>query len=214
MHHRRTRLTAQVLILALVTAYLIFIYTPPGPRSIRNFEADRTAHLELEMWQAYYSKKNVRLFRLLVVMLREQYRYSWAKAATTGFYLARPAARFAGLKSGYDDVLPDLERAYSMIEEWTRAGYDPKAVARAELAWWVARREPENSQEEIVGRLIAEEYALLYQVPVTRVANAGRLRAQAAALRDRGGSQADWAAVSRLLRESYRELRAAIDSGG
>ena len=80
-------------------------------------------------------------------------------------------------------------------KDWTHAGYDPAVVARAELAWWVARRDPRTSSVDNVGALIAEEYALFYEVPVTRVAEAGRLRAEAAALRDRGGQQADWAAI-------------------
>jgi hypothetical protein len=47
------------------------------------------------MWQAYYDKRNVRLFVPLTEMLREQRRYPWAKATTEAFHLARPAARFA-----------------------------------------------------------------------------------------------------------------------
>jgi hypothetical protein len=211
MHHGLNRIAASVLIMAAVVAYALLVHTPSGARSIRDFDADRMAQLELWMWQAYYSKENVRLFQLLVVMLREQYRYTWAKAATTAFYLARPAARFAGMKDGYDSVLPDLERAYSTIQHWTGADYDPIAVARAELAWWVARRDPQASSEENVGRLIAAEYAEFYRVPVSRVAGAGRLRAQAGALRDRGGQHADWPAVSQLLQQSYRELRAGIE---
>jgi len=60
--------------------------------------------------------------------------------------------------------------------------------------------------------LIADEYALLYEVPPERVAEAGALRAEAAALRDRGGTEADWQAVSRLLLESYRRLHAAVNA--
>ena len=33
-----------------------FFATPPGPRSLRAFDPDRTAALELDMWQAYYAK--------------------------------------------------------------------------------------------------------------------------------------------------------------
>jgi hypothetical protein len=196
--------------LTAALGYGLFVHTPPGPRSIREFDADRIAHLEIEMWKAYYEKRNVRLFLLLTEMLREQRRYPWARAATEGFYLARPAARFAGMTGGYDAVLPDLERAYGMAKDWTGAGYDTAAVARAELAWWVARRDPKTQSPENVGRLIADLYAKMYGVTLERVAHAGRLRAEAAALRDRGRQQPDWATISELLRTSYRELHAAV----
>ena len=203
---------AAILLVAVI--YAFFIHTPPGPRSLREFDPDRMADLEVGMWQAYYTKENVRLFRLLVVMLREQYRYTWAKAATEGFYLARPAARFAVMTGGYDTVLPDLERAFTISRDWTRAGYDPAAVARAELAWWVARRDPASRSVDNVGRLIADAYAALYEVPSDRLSSAGRLRAEAGDLRDRGGEHADWQRVSMLLHESYRELHTALQSPG
>ena len=87
-----------------------------------------------------------------------------------------------------------------------RAGFDPHAVARAELAWWVARRDPRQSSAENVGRLIAEEYSLLYEAPIERVARAALLRAEAGRLRDEGAPRPDWEQVGSLLRESYRAL--------
>jgi hypothetical protein len=138
-------------------------------------------------------------------MLHEQYHYSWATAAREGFHLARAAATFADLDAHYERVLPDLEQAYARARGWMQAGFDPRAVARAELAWWVARRTPQNSAEQ-VGRLIAEEYALLYEAPIDRVARAAFLRAEAARLRDDNARQPDWEQIGGLLRESYRAL--------
>jgi hypothetical protein len=206
---RRRRLAITGVVTA-VLVYGLFVHTPPGPRSLREFDPDQVARLEVEMWQAYYDKRNVRLFVLLTEMLREQRRYPWAKAATEAFYLARPAAQFAGMTGGYDAVLPDLEHAYAMAKDWTGATYDPSAVARAELAWWIARRDPAARSPENVGRLIAGLYSTMYAVPIERVATAGRLRAEAAALRDRDARQPDWATISTLLQRSYRELHAAI----
>jgi hypothetical protein len=168
------------------------------------------ADLEVGMWRAYYRKENLRLFRLLVTMLHEQYHYSWARATQAGFYLARAAATFGKARSDYQRVLPDLECAYAIAQTWTNARFDPATVARAELAWWVARRQPGRSSPEQVGALIAEEYRLIYDVRLDRVLPAGLLRAQAGALRDRGGDRADWDAVSGLLRQSYRELAMAM----
>jgi hypothetical protein len=170
------------------------------------------ADLELRMWQAYYGKERVRLFALLVTTLREQYHYSWTTATVEGFHLARAAATFAELKGQYEVVLPDLERAYQTAARWHGAGFDPRAVARAELAWWVARRTPGQNDPEQVGRLIAEEYALLYEAPLADVLRAGLLRAEAAALRDREAGQPDWAAIGALLDDSYGDLRARLGS--
>lgn len=199
---------------AVLLAVLVYagLKAPTGPRSLRTFNADRMADLETDMWQAYYRKENARLFRGLVTLMREQYRFSWVQAAITAFYLARPASRFAVARSDYDAVLPDLERAYARIGAWMGADFDPAAVARAELAWWVARRVPGQESPENVGRLIADENALIFGVPSATVLEPSVLRARAGRLRDEGGERADWPTVARLLHDSYRALHQAVNA--
>jgi len=198
----------------IVAAFaLAFVLTPPrGARSMREFNPPRLANLEVRMWQAYYAKERLRLFGLLVTMLHEQYHFSWATATLEGFHLARAAATFGDLRGGYDVVLPDLEAAYAKVKSWTQAEFDPRAVARAELAWWVARRLPGQNSAEQIGGLIADEYALLYETTHARVEAAALLRAQAAALRDAQAGRPDWDRIGRLLLQSYSELRAALSS--
>jgi len=198
----------------IVAAFaLAFVLTPPrGARSMREFNPPRLADLEVRMWQAYYAKERLRLFGLLVTMLHEQYHYPWATATLEGFHLARAAATFGDLRGGYDVVLPDLEAAYAKAKSWTQAEFDPRAVARAELAWWVARRVPGQNSAEQIGGLIADEYALLYETSRARVEAAALLRAQAAALRDAQAGRPDWDRIGRLLLQSYSELRAALSS--
>jgi len=196
----------------IVAAFaLAFVLTPPrGARSMREFNPPRLADLEVRMWQAYYAKERLRLFGLLVTMLHEQYHYPWATATLEGFHLARAAATFGDLRGGYDVVLPDLEAAYAKAKSWTQAEFDPRAVARAELAWWVARRVPGQNSAEQIGGLIADEYALLYETTRGRVEAAALLRAQAAALRDAEAGRPDWDRIGRLLLQSYGELRSAL----
>jgi hypothetical protein len=191
-------------------AYELFLDAPSGPRTLRAFDPDRTADLEVDMWRVYYAHENIRLFADLVTMLHEQNRYPWAKAGVAAYHLARAASAFAGSHQGYERLLPDLEAAYATAKDWTHADFDPAAVARAELAWWVARRVPGQDSPDRVGGLIADENALLYGVPRDRVLAASILRARAGRLRDDGGEHADWAAVSDLLHQSYRQLHDAV----
>jgi len=205
----RQRIVVAAVVLLAATSLIVFV-PPAGPRVLTQFDPGRTAQLEVRMWQAYYEKDRVDLFRLLIVQLREQYRYSWARAAQAAFYFARAAARFGEMRGDYDRVLPDLTRAYDDARRWTGATFDPERVARAELAWWVARRTPGASRPEQVGRRIAEEYAAIYGVDVERVAEAGQLRAEAGAMRDAAGAAANWPAIGVLLDRSYRSLHRAV----
>ena len=206
-------IAAGLLLLLMTTLTYGLSAAPPGPRTLREFDPDRVANLELRMWQAYYKKENVRLFGLLVTTLREQYRYSWLTAATEGYHLARAAATFGNARANYEVVLPDLEAAYGTAKDWLHAGFDPGAVAREELAWWVARRTPGQDSPEQVGAVMAGAYALLYEAPLLRVTRAAVLRAEAAALRDARAESPDWAAIGRLLQESNRDLHVALADG-
>jgi hypothetical protein len=206
----RRGLVAVAILAAFASA---FVLTPPrGARSMREFNPPRLADLEVRMWQAYYAKQRTRLFALLVTLLHEQYHYSWATATVEGFHLARAAATFGDLRGGYDVVLPDLEAAYAKTKSWMHADFDPRAVAHAELAWWVARRVPGQNSPEQIGGLIADEYALLYETTRARVERSALLRAQAAALRDAQAGQPDWDRIGRLLLQSYSELRSVLST--
>jgi hypothetical protein len=203
---------------------------------MRQFDPDRLASLEVRMWQADDAGQRVTLFSLLTTMQHERYRYSWAAATVEAFHLARAAARFGDFtgdvaalaNTAHDNtvldntaldntaldkaVLPDLEAAYERARSWTGASFDPRAVARAELAWWVARRAPGRNHPEQIGLVIADEYALLYETSRERMAPAAELRARAGALRDAHADHPDWARILELLQQSYRELHAALQS--
>ncbi len=157
---RARRIAVALTLLASAILVCWFTTAPAGSPTLRQFDPNRMAELELQMWQAYYGKERIRLFALLVT-----------------------------------------------LQQSLRAGFNPRTLARAELAWWVARRTPGENSPDHVGVLMAEAYALMYEAPRAQVMRAALLRAEAAALRDAEAHQPDWDAIGRLLRESYRDLR-------
>ncbi|MCA1663384.1 MAG: hypothetical protein LC659_03795 [Myxococcales bacterium] len=202
------------MVLVAAVYWAVAVRAPSGTRSLRAFDADRLAALEVGMWQAYYAKEKFRLFRLLVVMLREQYHYSWQTAVRAAFHVARAAATFGDSTGDYERVLPDLEAGYAVARDWTGARFDPAAVARAELSWWTARRDGASGEgahkNAVVAARVTELYALVYDAPAAAVAEAARLRVDAADLRDRAAAAPDWNAVSYLLHQSYRSLHLGV----
>jgi hypothetical protein len=203
---------------------------PPAPRRSRparaqrrwgaGFDPDRLALLELRMWQAYYRHQPVRLFGLLVRTLREQANASLPRAALAAAWLTRAAVGFARANGDYERFAPDIARGYRALGMPRHV--DVEAVARHELDWWIVRREMGLAAGEAAGEEISRLYAAMYDLPIAEVAEAGRLRGLAAEVRDRGASDdpngpagqgdAYWPVVARLLRESYRNLRAALES--
>ncbi len=192
-----------------------------GTRWGMDFDPDELARLETRMWKAYYRRQPLRLFVLLVRALRAQAQVSFPRALRASLLLTRAAAGFARATGEYERFTPDIGRGYRMLGLPDHV--DVEAVARHELRWWVLRREIGLAAGEAAGEAITDLYAALYLLPRERVAEAGRLRGLAAEVRDRGASDdppgpkaagaAYWPEVARLLRDSYRSLRAALDAG-
>lgn len=185
----------------------------------RNFDPDRLARIELRAWKAYYRRQPLRLFALLILANRAQAGAGWVPAVIGAVWLARAASRFASAQGDYDRFLPDIERGYRALGVARASVAD---VARRELRWWVVRREIGLAAGPAAGEAIADVYAALYGLPIEAVAEAGRLRGTAAEVRDRGAAAdpdgpagrgaAYWPEVARLLVDSYRSLRRALDA--
>lgn len=211
MHqHRNTHPTSRRWIIPVaVIGLAVLAFWMIGGRA--SFDPDKVAESETRMWQAYYSGNRTKLGLELMTLLRSQYGMSLLKAKDIAELLARSSMSFGTATGSYESiVLPDLTEAYRLIQQASGRSFDPEQAARAELAWWVARRTPGQDSTEQVGARIAALYALLYGENHPSFARAGRLRAQAAELRDAGGALADWAAVEELLKQSYRELKQAF----
>lgn len=184
----------------------------------RDFDPDRLARLELAMWQAYYRRHAGLLLRLLIRANQEQARVGFVRAVVAAAWLTWAAARFGRSTGNYDRFVEPIARGYRWLG--LPAHVDVAEVARRELRWWVVRREIGLAAGEAAGQAITALYAELYDVPETLVAEAGRLRGLAAEVRDRGAAldpdgaagegRAYWPEVARLLRESYRQLSAAL----
>jgi hypothetical protein len=191
---------------------------PSVSRWGRDFDPDRLAGLELAMWKAYYRRQPGRLFRLLVRANQAQAGVGYVRAVLAAFWLALAAARFGASGGDYERFAGPIARGYRWLGLPDHLDVDE--VARRELRWWVVRREIGLAAGDAAGEAIAALYAALYEVPASAVAEAGRLRGQAAEVRDRGATldadgpagegRAYWPEVARLLRASYHALSGAL----
>jgi hypothetical protein len=191
-----------------------------GTRWGRDFDPDELATLETRMWKAYYRRQPLRLLVLLIQALRAQAQVSWPRALWASLLLTKAAASFARSTGEYERFAPDIGRGYRALGLPDHVDVD--AVSRHELQWWVVRREIGPAAGAAAGEAITDLYAALYDVPRDHVAEAGRLRGVAAEVRDRGAmddpegpaatGSAYWPEVARLLRDSYRSLKSALDA--
>ena len=199
---------------SVVVVVLVALLCTGGNRAFSAgpvLDPDRIATAETRMWQAYYAGDLSKLHSEMVALLRAQFRLAPADSERIARSLSVAATKFAISGGNYEQVvLPDLEVAYLQLRAVLKLSFDPREAARAELAWWVARRTPGLDDPQQIGKRIARLYAILYGRERPEFLEAGVLRAEASQLRDRRGMNCDWAEVERLLRRSYRVLANAV----
>jgi hypothetical protein len=221
MSSRARKITLRVVLVVFVLLLGAVLYDLYFPRTahLREFDADEVARLETAMWRSYYQKQRLRLFNQLSETLRTQYHMPLVRSNQVAYYAANAAFTFKqghGL-SDYEKALPDLIKFYGAIRKMSDIPFDVDRVARLELEWWIIHRERARHPPGDLTKALAELQAEIYQVPVDRLKEHGRLRADAMTIRDTkaesgGVTEEDWAKINELLRQSWRSLEKAVKS--
>lgn len=215
---RRTLLALAVLVAALA-AWIALDLLRPHTTDMRRFDPDEVARLDTEMWRSYYSRERVKLFRQLGRLLRRQYGFSFWRSQRVAYRAARAAFVFKDGRSraDYERALPDLERFYTEIRSASTSDFDVRRAARLELEWWIVHRERARHRPGDLERALAYAAAEVYRVAPERLSAYAAARAEAMSTRDTraaagGVTEADWARIADLLRDSWRSLHAAVNS--
>ena len=211
------RVVAVIVVLLICgIAYDLFY---PRKAKLREFDPDEVARLETAMWRSYYEKQRVRLFNEATELLRTQYHMTPVKSNLVAYYAANAAFVFKEGKqrSDYEKALPDLIKFYGSLHNMSDIDFDVVKVSKLELEWWIIHRQRAQHPPGDLDKALAELQAAIYNVPVERLMEHGRLRAEAMTIRDtkaeQGGvTEADWARINELLRGSWRSLAQAVKS--
>lgn len=172
---------------------------------IRQFDYQKVATFDSEMWRAYYNHQFFKLFLLLVKLLKSQFGFSWFTTIKLAYYSAWAAAYYRIRKHkgvNNDRIVKNLTSFYALIAKRCTVEFDYKKAAELELAWWdIHRSSYENN--DALEQSLADGAAAIYNIPATKLAEYAHFRAEAMILpRHNGDNQAepiDWPKITELL---------------
>jgi hypothetical protein len=206
-----------LVVVILAAAYIAFDLLAPRESKMRDFNPDEVARLETAMWRSYYDRKQVALYNQMTELLRTQYNLPLVRSNVVAYDAAQAAFVFKDghNRAEYEKALPNLVSFYTSIRKVSDIPFDIDRAARLELEWWIIHRERHTHASGDLDRALAELAAVFYRVPVERVAEHARLRAEAMTIRDNkaesgGVTEKDWAKIDELLHESWRSLKEAV----
>lgn len=203
---------------AAISGWVVYDLYAPRTAHLREFDPNEVARLEAAMWRSYYEKQRLRLFNQLSELLRTQYNMPLVRSNRVAYYAANAAFVFKRGKqrADYEQALPDLVKFYQSVRNMSDIPFDVERAARLELEWWIIHRERARHSPGELDRALAALQAEIYGVPIERLLEHGRLRAEAMTIRDtkaetaEGVTESDWERIDQLLHESWRSLAAAV----
>jgi len=217
---KRSRVKWIVLIvIAVALAWLSYDFYGPRSSKLRDFDPNEVARLETDMWRSYYAKERVKLFNQLAELMRSQYHMPFATSNTVAYQAARAAFVFKDGKKreDYEKALPYLVKFYQAIRDGADTPFDVQRAAKLELEWWIAHRQRARHEPGDLDRALAELPAEIYQMPVEKMMEHARLRAEAMTIRDQKEeagvvTEEDWKKIEELLRASWQSLWKVVNS--
>jgi hypothetical protein len=216
----KKRVKKRYIFLTLIGLGLIWLAIDlfmPRTSHLREFNPDEVARLETAMWRSYYDKERVKLYNQMSELLRTQYNLPLVRSNTVAYEAAKAAFVFKDgrNRADYEKALPNLINYYTAIRKVSDIDFNIEKAAKLELEWWIVHRERKQHAPGDLDRALAELPAEIYHIPVERMMEHGRLRAEAMTIRDNRAeagnlSEDDWKRIGELLIESWRALATAV----
>jgi hypothetical protein len=183
---------------------------------ITQFDYRKVAQHDADMWRSYYNHQFFKLFTQALRLTRDQLGFNWFLTLKLSYHAAWAAAdyRLNKGKENYPRTLKNLIKLYKIISKNCTEPFDFKKAAELELEWWDIHRYPDKYPKTLEQSL-ADAMAVIYSVkPSANLTDYAHRRAVAMMIPDHHGDDhatpIDWPKVNKLLLESWKSLRLAI----
>ncbi len=185
------------------------------------FDPDKVAYYEKAGWEAYYDRKWLRAFRLMVQINREQFAMSLPLALAAALDVVQASSAFAPIDHDVAKAQRFITRFYAKAARRIRFKADPKTVAALEMDYWVVHRrlavargqDPTNDNLAPLITSLNTLHTVLFDAPAPAIRASAEARALAAEAVDRitgkrsANIAADWQLVEEHLQRAYRAVQ-------
>ena len=185
----------------------------------RPFDPDKVARLEAGGWRAYYDRKFVKLFRLVVSLAHEQFRMPFLQALLGAYYVTRASIAWIPLNHDVDRVLHFYEKFYRLARRYSGLSFDPRRAAKLELRYNDDhRRLVGREDKEPLLQTLMELHSVLFGLPESAVRESAEARLRALntvdliTSRQSNDIEADWRVLEGDLQRCYRSLAQTLGS--
>ncbi len=180
---------------------------------------ERVAYYEAAGWRAYYDRKWLRMLRLLLQFLQEQFHIPFPISLLAAYYTTRASRLWVPMDHDEQKVLAYLTKFYGVARRHSGLRYDVKEVARLELRYFeVHRRLSGKPEKEEFLQTLIDLHSAIFALPPEAVRESAQWRLKAANIVDLITSrtstniEGDWRALEEYLRRCYSSIQQALNT--
>jgi hypothetical protein len=181
-------------------------------RSLKQFNPEKVAKLEVGMWKAYYNRNFPKLLLLLVNLLHQQFGLNYFYSIVAAYYSGSAAMEFRRTRGDENAkiILGKLINFFKIVSDHSLEKFNYVKAAESELEWWLVDRYPERYSISRIDAL-KNNMAIVYNTNPDKMESYARYRAEAMIIHDETKTKgADWQKIEPLLIRAYSALRSAI----
>ena len=184
------------------------------------FDPDQLAYLEVAGLRAYYDHKWLKMLRLVVQLMHEQFSLSWPRAVQAAYYVTRASVAWEPVDNKPEVTRLYIRKFYSHAARYgSSSSYDPRKVAEIEFKYWELHRQrgihPDSDVAPYV-QCLANLHSALFGLPEDAVQESAVNRAHGTDAIDRvtgkrsKDMEADWREAEKYLRLAYSSIAAHL----
>lgn len=184
------------------------------------FNPDRVAYFEVEGWKAYYDHAWLRLLRLVVALVQEQFHIPFPVSMLAAYYVVRASIAWVPVDHDLTKVLAYNEKFYRLAQRYSGLNFDPHQVAELETHYWDAhRRLAKSSDKTEFIEAMTDLHAAVFNLTMEQTHESGVQRVLANNVLDTitghtsPNPQQDWLRCEEHLKRCYGSLHQAMNQG-
>lgn len=184
---------------------------------LRRFDYSSAAHLECEIWRAYYRHRFIKFAVLTYQFMRTQLGLSAFNTLRLAYYftVASVEYRINQNHKESDMTVRNLAKFYRVISANSDKSFDYKKAGKYELEWWDIQRYG-SKEKEALEKGMAKSFAVVYNTKASKLMRYARPRAQATRLRKKymleRKVEPKWGEIEKLLTKSWNALYESVNT--
>ena len=184
-----------------------------------SFNPDQVAYYEVAGWKAYYDHAWLRLLRLVIALVREQFHIPFPAYLLAAYYITRASAAWVPVDHDLKKVQTYLEKFYQLARRYSGLKFDAAYVAELEIRYWIVHRELVGNPDkaEFTAAMI-DLHSAIFGISKDAASESGEQRVQANVILDTITGRTsqdpanDWLKCEEHLRRCYQSIQQAMQS--